>query len=81
MTGPLFNSNFPDQVVCGSTVTLVRTKSGHVYYWGRHRTVGEACMWPRIMDVLANNSHVVTHLGAGNMHLVCSTSGGATVAR
>ena len=40
--------------------------AGHVYYWGKHRSVGEATMRPQLVDVLANNQHIVKHVAAAH---------------
>jgi alpha-tubulin suppressor-like RCC1 family protein len=58
---------------------MILTERGHVYYCGRHRSVAEAVMRPTLLDALANNNHVVTHIAAGNATVVCSTANGATV--
>jgi alpha-tubulin suppressor-like RCC1 family protein len=67
-------------VTAGQTCNLLLTQQGHVYYWGKHRTVGEATMRPTLIDALANNQHVVTSCGAGGQTVVCSTSASQTVA-
>lgn len=79
LTGPVFASNMPVDAVCGSTCTIVRTSQGHGYYFGKHKVAGEATMHPTILDFMANNGHKISHLGAGNMHVVISTSEGQTV--
>jgi len=58
----------------------LQTVNGHVYYWGKHRMVGEATMRPSLVDVLANNQHVVTHAAAGGQTVVCCTANAQTVA-
>ncbi|KAL7559014.1 hypothetical protein ACA910_016360 [Epithemia clementina (nom. ined.)] len=68
------------KVSAGAHCSLLQTPSGHVYYWGKHRSVGEAAMRPQLVDALANNQHVVTHCTAGGQTVVCSTSLGQTVA-
>lgn len=70
----------PLQIAAGATCSLLRTSNGHVYYWGKHRSVGEATMRPSLVDVLANNGHNVTQFGAGAQTVVCSTANGQTVA-
>ena len=70
----------PLQISAGATCSLLRTSNGHIYYWGKHRSVGEATMRPSLVDVLANNAHNVTQFGAGAQTVVCSTSNGQTVA-
>ena len=67
------------KVTCGTTCSLVLTNQGHVYYWGRHRSVGEATMRPQLVDALANNQHVVTLIGAGAQTVACCTNLGSTV--
>jgi alpha-tubulin suppressor-like RCC1 family protein len=67
-------------VTAGAHCSLIRTSNGHVYYWGKHRPVGEAVMRPQLVDVLANNQHDVRHFAAGAQTVVCSTSLGQTVA-
>jgi len=77
--GPLFANNPPVEAIAGSTCSLVRTRHGHVYYFGKHRTVGEATMRPTLVDALANNGHVVTAVGAGSTTVFCCTTNGVTV--
>lgn len=73
--------NVQFSVSAGTHCSLLRThSSGHVYYWGKHRSVGEAIMRPQLVDVLANNHHIVTHAAAGGQTVVCSTSAAQTVA-
>jgi alpha-tubulin suppressor-like RCC1 family protein len=67
-------------ITAGQTCNLLLTQQGHVYYWGKHRTVGEATMRPTLIDALANNQHVVTCCGAGGQTVVCATSAAQTVA-
>jgi alpha-tubulin suppressor-like RCC1 family protein len=67
-------------VSAGAHCSLLQTANGHVYYWGKHRSVGEATMRPQLVDVLANNQHVVTHAAAGGQTVVCSTANAQTVA-
>ena len=59
---------------------LLQTANGHLFYWGKHRSVGEATMRPTLVDVLANNQHVVTQAAAGGQTVVCSTANAQTVA-
>ena len=68
------------RLAAGNSCSLVQTSAGHVYYWGKHRSVGEATMRPQLVDVLANNQHVVRHVAAGSQTVVCSTEHGQTVA-
>ncbi|GMH60322.1 hypothetical protein TrST_g5640 [Triparma strigata] len=77
--GPMFTSNQPVHCSAGSTCTMIRTSQGHVYYWGKHRTVGEAQMYPLILDFLANNGHEAKAYDAGNSHVVISTTEAVTV--
>jgi alpha-tubulin suppressor-like RCC1 family protein len=79
LRGPIFANNHPVDAVAGSNCSLVKTKNGHVYYMGKHRSVGEATMRPSLIDALANNAHVVTCIGAGSQTVFCSTSNGVTV--
>ena len=67
-------------VSAGAHCSLLQTSNGHVYYWGKHRSVGEATMRPQLVDALANNQHVVTHCAAGGQTVVCCTSTAQTVA-
>eukprot|EP00978_Attheya_sp_CCMP212_P004161 scaffold9027_cov61-Attheya_sp.AAC.9 len=76
----LFLSNAPRKVTAGAQCGMVLTEMGHVYYWGRHRPVGEATMRPTLVDALANNSHVIVSVSGGNQTLVCATKNGSTVA-
>jgi alpha-tubulin suppressor-like RCC1 family protein len=80
LAGPMLESNPPVKAAAGSHCSLIQTKNGHVYYFGKHRSVGEATMRPALLDALANNGHVVTSIGAGSQTVVCSTQGAATVA-
>ena len=76
---PIFESNGPVRAVAGANCTLVLTQNGHVYYSGKHKSAGEATMRPAVVDVLANNAHVVTALDAGFQTVFCSTQNGVTV--
>ena len=58
---------------------MILTERGHVYYWGKHRSVGEAMMRPALLEALANNGHVVTNVAAGSQTVVCSTKNAVTV--
>lgn len=79
LTGPLLTSNQPHTAECGSQCSMIITTEGHVYYWGKHRSVGEATMRPTVMDFLANNGHVVQSCGGSLGTVVCSTKNGNTV--
>ena len=79
LVGPLFNSNSPVRASAGAHCSMVLTENGHVYYCGKHRSVGEATMRPALIDILANNMHVVTALDGGAQTVFCSTSNGVTV--
>ena len=79
LRGPLFANNHPVSCVAGAHCSLVRTKNGHVYYWGKHRSVGEATMRPTLVDALANNGHTAISIGAGSQTVFCSTKNGVTV--
>jgi alpha-tubulin suppressor-like RCC1 family protein len=68
------------QVAAGQHCSLLQTVNGHVYYWGKHRSVGEATMRPTLVDALANNQHVVTHAAAGGQTVVCCTANAQVVA-
>jgi alpha-tubulin suppressor-like RCC1 family protein len=78
--GQTWSSNPPVSCTAGSSCSMVLTKTGHVYYWGKHRSVGEAVMRPNILAELANNSHIAQHVGAGNQTVVISTKNAVTVA-
>jgi alpha-tubulin suppressor-like RCC1 family protein len=67
-------------IAAGQHCSLLQTSQGHVYYWGKHRSVGEATMRPTLVDALANNQHVVTQIGAGGQTVVCCTKHAQTVA-
>jgi alpha-tubulin suppressor-like RCC1 family protein len=67
-------------VAAGAHCGLLLTQAGHVYYWGKHRSVGEAVMRPQIVDALANNQHHVTHCAAGGATVICCTVLAQTVA-
>jgi len=77
--GPIFANNHPVSAVAGSNCTVVKTRNGHVYYVGKHKSAGEATMRPTIVDALANNGHVVAAVGAGAQSVFCSTTNGVTV--
>ena len=78
-SGPLWQNNPAVSAAAGSSCSMILTKRGHVYYWGKHRSVGEAMMRPTLLDALANNGHVVTHVAAGASTVVCSTENAVTV--
>lgn len=67
------------KLAAGSNCSLALTAQGHVYYWGNHRSNAEAVMKPQLVDALANNQHVVTHIGAGPSNVACTTDLGNTV--
>mmetsp|Transcript_22279 Transcript_22279/g.46302 ORF Transcript_22279/g.46302 Transcript_22279/m.46302 type:complete len:595 (+) Transcript_22279:31-1815(+) len=79
LSGPMFTSNEPVDACCGSTCCIVKTSQGHGYYWGKHKTGGEAAMVPMILDFLANNKHVIGSFGCGNAHVTLATTEGQTV--
>jgi hypothetical protein len=58
---------------------LLQLPNGHLYYWGKHRAIGESTMRPAIVDALANNGHVVLHADAGYQTVVASTANAVTV--
>jgi len=74
-----FANNSAVNAACGSLHSLVQTKKGHVYYWGRLRAMDDAAMKPVLLEALANNSHDVTSMACGNQSIFCSTALGATV--
>mmetsp|Transcript_11992 Transcript_11992/g.34549 ORF Transcript_11992/g.34549 Transcript_11992/m.34549 type:complete len:558 (+) Transcript_11992:55-1728(+) len=67
------------KVAAGSNCSLVMTQNGHVYFFGVTKTNADAVMKPQLVDALANNQHVVTHIGAGAGNVACCTNGGNTV--
>jgi alpha-tubulin suppressor-like RCC1 family protein len=67
------------KIAAGSTCSLLLTSNGHAYYWGQHQSSKDAVMKPKLVDALANNQHIVTHIGAGNSNVACSTDLGNTV--
>lgn len=67
------------KIAAGSTCSLVLTSNGHAYYWGQHQSSKDAVMKPKLVDALANNQHIVTHIGAGNSNVACCTDLGNTV--
>jgi alpha-tubulin suppressor-like RCC1 family protein len=77
--GPLFARNSPILAAAGAHCSMILTENGHVYYSGKHRSVGEATMRPALIDVLANNMHVVKCLGGGFQSVFCATANGVTV--
>mmetsp|Transcript_37775 Transcript_37775/g.55361 ORF Transcript_37775/g.55361 Transcript_37775/m.55361 type:complete len:598 (+) Transcript_37775:3-1796(+) len=79
LRGPLFASNTPVRAAAGAQCSMILTKNGHVYYWGKHRQGTEATMRPTLIDALANNMHVVTAFSAGSQTVFCSTKNAVTV--
>ena len=77
--GPLFKTNSPVRAAAGAHCSMILTENGHVYYSGKHRSVGEATMRPSLIDVLANNMHVVKCLSGGAQSVFCATANGVTV--
>lgn len=77
--GPLFKTNAPVHAAAGAHCSMILTENGHVYYSGKHRSVGEAAMRPTLIDVLANNMHVVESVSGGAQSVFCSTTNGVTV--
>lgn len=67
------------KIAAGGSCSLVLTSNGHAYYWGQHQSSKDAVMKPQLVDALANNQHVVTHIGAGTNNVACSTDLGNTV--
>jgi alpha-tubulin suppressor-like RCC1 family protein len=67
-------------VAAGASCSLLQLPNGHVFYWGKHRSVGEATMRPSLVDALANNSHIVRHVDAGAQSVLISTANAVTVA-
>jgi alpha-tubulin suppressor-like RCC1 family protein len=67
------------KAAAGSNCSLVLTENGHVYFMGVTKANADAVMKPQLVDALANNSHVVTHIGAGAGNVACCTEGGNTV--
>jgi alpha-tubulin suppressor-like RCC1 family protein len=78
--GNIWKSNPPIFATAGSSCSMILTKSGHVYYWGKHRSVGEAVMRPQLLAELANNGHVASYVAAGAQTVVISTQNAVTVA-
>ena len=70
----------PLKASAGAHCSLLRTANGHVYYWGKHRSMGEATMRPSLVEALANNRHVVTHSDGGGQTVVCCTENAQAVA-
>lgn len=70
----------PLEVSAGAHCSLLKTSNGHVYYWGKHRSVGEAVMRPQLVEALANNRHVVIHADGGGQTVICCTDNAITVA-
>ncbi len=77
--GPLFQKNAPIRAAAGANCSMVLTENGHVYYSGKHRSVGEAAMRPVLIDVLANNNHIVKAVSGGFQSVFCATANGVTV--
>ncbi|GKY99584.1 hypothetical protein MPSEU_000912700 [Mayamaea pseudoterrestris] len=68
------------KVAAGASCNLIQTANGHVYYNGKHRSVGEATMRPILIEQLATNQHVIAHCASGFQSVVCATDIGNTVA-
>mmetsp|Transcript_8896 Transcript_8896/g.19587 ORF Transcript_8896/g.19587 Transcript_8896/m.19587 type:complete len:579 (-) Transcript_8896:275-2011(-) len=75
----IFSKNSPAKASCGSQCSMIITQSGHLYYWGKHKTAGEATMYPTIIDQLANNGHIVATVSGGNQTVVACTNNGVSV--
>lgn len=67
-------------VSAGSLCSLLQLPNGHVHYWGKHRSIGEATMRPSLIDSLANNAHIVRYVDAGAQTVILSTANAVTVA-
>ena len=67
------------KLAAGSNCSMALNVQGHVYYWGNHRSNADAVMKPQLVDALANNQHIVTHIGAGPGNVACTTDLGNTV--
>lgn len=68
------------KIAAGAHCNLIQTANGHVYYNGKHRSVGEATMKPVLIEQLATNQHVITSCAGGFQSVVCCTDIGNTVA-
>jgi alpha-tubulin suppressor-like RCC1 family protein len=64
----------------GTSCSMVLTATGQLYYWGKHRTIGEAIMRPQVLAELANNQFVADRMAAGNQTVVITTKNAVTVA-
>jgi alpha-tubulin suppressor-like RCC1 family protein len=78
--GNIWKSNPPVSASAGASCSMILTKAGHVYYFGKHRSVGEATMRPTLLAELANNGHVAEHVAGGNQTVVVCTQNAVTVA-
>jgi alpha-tubulin suppressor-like RCC1 family protein len=78
--GNAWDANPVVSCAAGTSCSMVLTQTGHVYYWGKHRSVGEAVMRPQLLAELANNSHVADHVASGNQTVVICTRNAVTVA-
>jgi alpha-tubulin suppressor-like RCC1 family protein len=67
------------KVAAGSNCSLILNENGHVFFCGVTKVNADAIMKPQLVDALANNQHVVTHIGAGAANVACCTEGGNTV--
>jgi len=79
LTGPIFKSNGPVSAACGAQCSMIITMTGHLYYWGKHKTAGEATMRPAPVEQLVNNGHVVVGCSGGNQTAFACTANGVTV--
>jgi alpha-tubulin suppressor-like RCC1 family protein len=67
-------------ISAGASCSLLQLPNGHVYYWGKHRSIGEATMRPSLVDALANNGHVVRYVDAGYQSVMFATANAVSVA-
>jgi alpha-tubulin suppressor-like RCC1 family protein len=79
-TLPLTCDTSNAQIAAGASCNLIQTSNGHVYYNGKHRSVGEATMRPILIEQLATNQHVISACASGFQSVVCATDIGNTVA-
>mmetsp|Transcript_10270 Transcript_10270/g.15078 ORF Transcript_10270/g.15078 Transcript_10270/m.15078 type:complete len:612 (+) Transcript_10270:116-1951(+) len=76
----VFANNPPVSAAAGASCSMVLTKSGHVYYWGKHKSNAEAVMRPQLLNELAHNGHIASHVAGGNQSVMVTTQNAVTVA-
>lgn len=76
----IFANNPPVTAAAGASCSMILTKSGHVYYWGKHKSNAESVMRPQLLNELAHNGHVASHVAGGNQSVLITTQNAVTIA-